>query len=204
MNDSHPQSHPLEFPPNCDRCQYCQDCDPKFGDPRHIHRFCDHGQISNFVELRDVRASGHDCPATGPLRRNANSGLQPGLPTGRWVAPSARNPLARSDRPPQDNARRKGTTFKKAYAGGNSTAHWGHVHRNEPEDEGPTVYEDLRSYGNANVHAGHIYGYADPRVAMPQPGERSQVYHGHAVQRESHLPATNSPEDKFWEDKMEE
>lgn len=153
MNAPQPSNRPLELPPNCNSCQYCPNCDTKTGASRHILRFCQHGLGSTFVELRDSATSGHDCPATAPLRRGARPGQQPGNPP---TTQTDQVPISQPQHP-SANATRAGFRYSNNLATENTHIQYGQNYAGVPLVEGPTVFESNVARGHARVLAGNNY-----------------------------------------------
>jgi hypothetical protein len=189
MNAPQPTIRPPRLPGSCDSCQYCQRCDIKPGTPRNILRFCSHGMGSNFVELHNSAASGHDCPATGPLRRSANPGQRPGVVPFDQYGQTPSSPPRRD----RDDAQRGGFEYTDAYAADYSTAHWGQNYGHIPRSEGRTVYAGLTSIGHSDVHAGNNYEIIQSsRVMGPQYGTQ-QVTGQPATDLSEHGPLEGKP-----------
>lgn len=160
MDVPQPSNRPLELPPNCNSCQYCESCDPKNGDPRRILRFCQHGLGRTFVELRDSVSSGHDCPATAPLRRATRTGQQPGNPR---TTQSGQIPIPQPQQPSAE-AIRAGFIYRNNLATDNTRIHYGQKYAEVPLVEGPTVYEGMIAEKDSEVHAGNVYNHGNTTI----------------------------------------
>jgi hypothetical protein len=59
----------------------------------------------------------------------------------------------------QKEGPRKGFSYNQIKTDGYSTARYGHLYKDEPDQEGHTSYENMTSVGNSVVQAGNVYGY---------------------------------------------
>lgn len=160
MDVPQPSNRPLELPPNCDSCQYCEKCDPKDDASRRILRFCHHGLGRTFVELRDSVSSGHDCLATAPLRRATRTRQKPSNP---GTTQSGQIPIPQPQQP-SANAIRAGFIYRNNLATDNTRIQYGQIYAGVPGVEGPTVYEGMIAEKDSKVHAGNVYNHGNTTI----------------------------------------
>lgn len=165
MSASQDPAGTLTLPPTCGTCQYCDNCDTKTGYSRNILRFCEHGEGRAYIELRDVTASGHDCPATAPLRRNASSRQQASSPN---APQSGQVPMNYVPEHEAQQARQE-YLLDGYRALGNARAHVGDNYTGVPLVEGRRTHRNIVVDGSSRSHIGNNYNdYQERRTPSNQ------------------------------------
>lgn len=164
------QRTPLTLPSTCDTCQYCDNCDSHLGLPRTRLRFCDHAKGRAYVELKDVMASGHDCPATAPLRRGTNSRQQA---SNSQTPQSGHVPVGHAPEHDASRRARQEVEVDGYEAFDDSRTHVGDNYTFEPRVEGKRLYRNLKAGGTSRSHIGNNYSQQRTTGVQATDGGRS-------------------------------